>query len=147
MKMYIVVGHSDALSFIMSDYAIEEVARGINWFYYSLVAGIFLFFLVFWVIIERKLYYKVTVPIQELDKSIKNPKDFMAKHQKSYEDLAMKRNSTFRHLSAPPSKSNESTASNEHLDSSRSNAFSARDTDGFMVIENNRSRKNDYGLT
>ena len=78
MRMYIVVGQSDALGFLMSDYLYIEITRGLWWFWLSLLGGVFICFLVFWIITERRLYAKVTKPIQALDHQIKNPKEFMA---------------------------------------------------------------------
>ena len=39
-EMYIVVGHSAALTFVMDEYLHAEITRGLWWFFGSLLAGV-----------------------------------------------------------------------------------------------------------
>ena len=53
--MYIIVGHSSALRFVMSEYLHDEIARGLWWFMFSLLGGVAVCFMIFSYIFERRL--------------------------------------------------------------------------------------------
>ena len=61
--MYIVVGHSAALSIVMKDALDKEITRGLWWFYLSLLGGCAICFLIFSFVTERHLQAKVSEPI------------------------------------------------------------------------------------
>ena len=88
--MFIVVGHSAALTFVMDDYLHAEITRGLWWFFGSLLAGVSICFIIFSICFERRLYTRVTRPISELSREIKNPKEFMAARNKANDVYARK---------------------------------------------------------
>ena len=53
--MYIVVGHSAALNYIMDEHLHDEIARGLWWFMLSLLGGVATCFFFFSCIFERRL--------------------------------------------------------------------------------------------
>jgi hypothetical protein len=53
--MYIVVGHSAALNYIMDEHLHDEIARGLWWFMLSLLGGVAICFFFFSCIFERRL--------------------------------------------------------------------------------------------
>jgi len=67
-EMYIVVGHSAALRYIMDQALYTEIVRGLWWFYLSLLGGCALCFVLFSWFFERRLQKRVTYPISELSK-------------------------------------------------------------------------------
>lgn len=67
-EMYLIVGHSKALSSIMSEYLNEEIVRGVWWFYLSLLGGMTILLVIFSYVLERKLQFKVSRPISMLSK-------------------------------------------------------------------------------
>ena len=89
-EMYIVVGHSAALTFVMDEYLHAEITRGLWWFFGSLLAGVSICFIIFSICFERRLYTRVTRPISELSREIKNPKEFMAARNKANDVYARK---------------------------------------------------------
>ena len=89
-EMFIVAGHSAALSFVMEDRLHEEISRGLWWFFGSLLAGVSICFIIFSICFERRLYTRVTRPISELSREIKNPKEFMAARNKANDVYARK---------------------------------------------------------
>jgi len=82
-EMYIVCGHSAALSYIMDDELRKEIFRGLWWFYLSLLGGCAVLFALFSWAFERRLQLRVTKPISELSKQIKNPKEFMKERSRA----------------------------------------------------------------
>ena len=88
--MYVVVGHSAALSLVMDAKLTEEISRGITLFLIALFASVLILFIAFSWAFERKLQVRVTKPISELSKQIKNPKEFMASRNKSVDMYARK---------------------------------------------------------
>ena len=76
--MYVIVGHSAALRFDMSENLHTEIARGLWWFMLILLGGVAVCFIIFSYIFERRLQIRVTKPISELSKQIRNPKEFLA---------------------------------------------------------------------
>ena len=83
--MYLVVGHSAALRFVMSENLHSEISRGLWWFMFFLLSGVLVCFVGFSWIFERRLQIRVTRPILELSQQIKNPKEFMANRPESAE--------------------------------------------------------------
>jgi len=81
-KMYVVVGQSASLTFTMDKALDDEIARGLWWFMLSLLGGVAFCFVLFSWIFERRLHVRVTTPIMELSRQIKNPKEFMAARNK-----------------------------------------------------------------
>lgn len=88
--MYVVVGHSASLTYVMDEHLNDEIERGLVWFMLSLVGGVAVCFIIFSCCFERRLQVKVTKPISELSKQIKNPKEFMAARNKSVDFYARK---------------------------------------------------------
>ena len=82
-EMFIVAGHSAALSFVMEDRLHEEISRGLWWFFGSLLGGTTILFIIFSVIFERTMHYRITRPIQKLQKEIRDPRGFMANRSKA----------------------------------------------------------------
>lgn len=85
--MYVVVGHSSALRFVMSEYLSSEIERGLILFMLCLLAGVLFCFGIFSCIFEKRLQVRVTKPIQNLSMQIRNPKEFMAANQKPDNDF------------------------------------------------------------
>ena len=84
-EMYVVVGQSSVLKFLMTEHLQKEISRGLWIFMISLMGGAFLCFVIFSIWFERHLQHKVTKPISDLSMQIKNPKEFMASRIKSLE--------------------------------------------------------------
>lgn len=89
--MYVVVGQSSVLKFLMTEHLQNEISRGLWIFMISLMGGAFLCFVIFSIWFERHLQRKVTKPISELSMQIKNPKEFMASRIKSLEIYGIQR--------------------------------------------------------
>jgi hypothetical protein len=51
--MYIVVGHSASLRFVMGEALTDEIQRGLIWFLGSLLGGVAIFFVIFSFAFER----------------------------------------------------------------------------------------------
>ena len=66
--MYVIVGQSAALRFVMSEHLHEEIARGLWWFMLSLLGGNAICFVFMSSIFERKLQQRIAKPISELAK-------------------------------------------------------------------------------
>jgi len=118
--MYVVVGQSAALGYVMDEHLYDEISRGLWWFFAILLAGVAVCFITFSICFERRLQVRVTKPISKLSREIKNPKDFMSERQKSLENAYSKssksaRSSTF----ARPNQRNDSEASTNTTDSDR----------------------------
>ena len=94
--MYVIVGQSAALRFVMSEELHEEIARGLWWFMLSLLGGNAICFVIMSSIFERKLQQRIAKPISELAKQIKNPNTFMAGRNKSVDMYSRKLTSTSR---------------------------------------------------
>lgn len=88
--MYVVVGQSASLTYVMDEHLNSEIERGLVWFMLSLVGGVAICFIIFSCCFERRLQVKVTKPISELSKQIKNPKEFMSARNKSVDFYARK---------------------------------------------------------
>ena len=92
--MYVYVGQSAALSFVMSEELHEEIARGLWWFMLSLLGGNAIVFIFLSSFFERRLQSRIAKPISELSKQIKNPHTFMAARNKSV-DLYSRKSTIF----------------------------------------------------
>ena len=86
--MYLVVGHSSALRFAMSENLESEITRGLLR-YMLLLSGVISFsFCVFAFIFVLCLRSKLTEPIIALSKQIKNPQEFLANKDESADVFA-----------------------------------------------------------
>ena len=121
--MYVVVGQSSALRFVMNEYLNAEIARGLWWFMLSLLGGVAICFVIFSYIFERRLQMRVTKPISELSKQIKNPKEFMAARNKAVDFYARKNTVHARYSTAGSENRRPSIAVSNEQDSTL-------DTDG-----------------
>lgn len=145
--MYVIVGHSAELRFVMSEELHDEIARGLWWFMLSLLAGVALLFIFLAWYFERKLQGRIAKPIAELSKQIKNPKIFMAARNKSVDFYSRKntrrsffnfesRNTSKRHTNNSVSGNNSSTDTDRMYDS-EGNSMTARplvtDSDPFTA--------------
>ena len=74
----------------MDEYLNSEIARGLWWFMLSLLGGVAICFVIFSYYFERRMQRKVTQPISELSKQIKNPKEFMAARSKAVDVYSRK---------------------------------------------------------
>ena len=81
--MILACGQSADLKYRMDDALHAEINRALWLFFLSLFGGSSVCFIVFSIIFERRLQIRVTKPISELSKQIKNPKEFMAARIKS----------------------------------------------------------------
>ena len=81
--MYVIVGQSAVLRFVMSKELHDEIGRGLQWFTWSLLGGNAIVFIFLSFIFERRLQNQIAKPISELSKQIKNPHTFMAARNKS----------------------------------------------------------------
>ena len=90
-KMYVIVGHSAELRFVMSEELHDEIARGLWWFMLSLLAGVALLFIFLAWYFERNLQGRIAKPIAELSKQIKNPKTFMTARNKAVDLYSRKK--------------------------------------------------------
>ena len=81
--MYIIAGHSAALSFVMEERLYDEISRGFWWFFGSLLGGTTILFTIFTLSFERNLHVRITRPIQKLSMEIKDPRGFMANRSKA----------------------------------------------------------------
>ena len=102
--MYVVVGNSAALKLVMDSKLTEEISRGITLFLIALFASVLVLFIAFSWAFERRLQIRVTKPISELSKQIKNPKEFMASRNKSV-DMYARRKTMARKTSRDTSSS------------------------------------------
>ena len=64
--MYVIVGQSAVLKFVMSDELHNEIARGLWWFMLSLLSGVAICFIILSFFFERILQNKIAKPISEL---------------------------------------------------------------------------------
>ena len=108
--MTVIVGQSGNLKYVMDDNLEQEISRGLLIFFLSLLGGSLLLFLVFSAIFERRLQIRVTKPISQLSKQIRNPKDFVnernsavdfphgrkTSHRRNHSDTTMLRSGTTR---------------------------------------------------
>jgi len=81
--MYVYVGNSVGLEDKMSEMLNKEISRGLWWFMCSLIGGVAICFVIFVFVFEKLLQTRVTKPIQELSRQIRNPTEFMAARNKS----------------------------------------------------------------
>ena len=82
-KMYVICGQKDELKTTIKDNLKDFIKRDLTWF--QLIGLVFniIILVIFLLIFERRLQNRVTKPIQQLTKSIKNPKEFFSnKHNK-----------------------------------------------------------------
>ena len=86
--MYLVVGHSSALRFAMSENLEAEITRGLLRYMLGLSVVILVSFLIFAVIFVCCLRSKLTKPIIALSKQITNPQEFLANKDESAEVFA-----------------------------------------------------------
>ena len=86
--MYLVVGHSSALRFAMSENLESEITRGLLVYMLGLSVVILVSFLIFAVIFVLCLRSKLTKPIIALSKQITNPQEFLANKDESAEVFA-----------------------------------------------------------
>ena len=111
--MYVVVGQSAALGTVMDEKLNDEISRGLYWFMGSLIVGLALFFVLFSSYFEKKLQVRITRPIQELSRQIKNPKQFMAERNKALDLFTRKqtlaRNSSTRNTTYQATADHNST--------------------------------------
>ena len=119
--MYVVVGHSAALSLVMDEKLTLEISRGITLFLIALFASVLILFIAFSWAFERKLQVRVTKPISELSKQIKNPKEFMASRNKSVDMYARK-------ATMMRKASRETTITSSDLDRTTDTSAVVRDT-------------------
>ena len=75
--MTIIIGQSGNLKHVMDDNLEQEISRGLLIFFLSLLGGSLLLFVVFSAVFERRLQIRVTKPISQLSKQIRNPKEFV----------------------------------------------------------------------
>lgn len=52
-KMFVVVGHSASLRFVMGEALTDEIQRGLIWFLGTLLGGVAIFFVIFSFAFER----------------------------------------------------------------------------------------------
>ena len=97
--MYLVVGHSSALRFDMTDNLASEITDDLWLYMGGLSAVLFFFFFLFACIFVCRLRFKLTKPIGDLAEQIKNPQQFLANR-----DIAAK-------VFAPPTSRRLSTTS------------------------------------
>ena len=88
--MFVVVGQSAALELVMTDQLSSEITRGLTWVLLALFASVLILLIIFSWAFERRLQIRVTKPISELSKQIRNPKEFMASRNKSVDLYARK---------------------------------------------------------
>ena len=72
--MYVVVGQSGLLEEVMDNALDTELERELRWFILSLFGGVFILFVAFAVVFERRLQMRVTKPIIDLKDQLKNPR-------------------------------------------------------------------------
>ena len=75
--MRVIVGQRGSLKDVMDEELEKEISRGLLIFFLCLLGGSLLLFLVFSAIFERRLQIRVTKPISQLSKQIRNPKEFV----------------------------------------------------------------------
>ena len=72
--MYVVVGQSGQLEEVMDNALDTELERELRWFILSLFGGVFILFVAFAIVFERRLQMRVTKPIIDLKDQLKNPR-------------------------------------------------------------------------
>ena len=72
--MYVVVGQSGQLEEVMDNALDTELERELRWFILSLFGGVFILFVAFAIVFERRLQMRVTRPIIDLKDQLKNPR-------------------------------------------------------------------------
>lgn len=138
-KMYVAVGHSVSLREVMNDMLHAEITRGLWWFMCSLVGGVAICFIIFSYCFEKKLQKRVTRPIMELSRQIKNPKEFMAARNKSVDIYT--RRSTMGRKTINSGGSRDSMTVDTQGSSTDTDQASARQSDQ----EGQKARKSTFG--
>ena len=75
-QMYVVCGQKDSLKVTIQDNLRTFVTRDLTWFQLFGLCVNIIILMMFLFIFQRRLHKRVTEPIQNLTKSIKNPKEF-----------------------------------------------------------------------
>ena len=88
--MKVMVGQSSYLKYVMDEQLSEEISRGLWIFFCSLLGGSLLLFVIFSAIFERRLQIRVTKPISQLSKQIRDPKSFVSERNSALDFYARK---------------------------------------------------------